>query len=425
MGSERSSVSIPGTNKPGTVPLLLKSRDSRRFPSSKQAGDRYIRAAIEPMLPERRQLASLFQDAMLEQPLWSNALHSCGWCWRRHRSEATAVPGLEVLLWIFICLAIVAVVGHGIWAGLAWLFRLGTKPATRPCVFCGHPVSAALGQCTWCYRELDSPQAKALQDLAAVERQLHRFRARARSSRNTSEAVLEQVEASRRLLRPSLPIGNAETPIVPEWIVESPPAAPKANGPGRCAEQTQLVGDGGREFASRGFSPSGCGDPLGGDRPSRAPCRRRGPPGRRPGRLHGRAEHPLGRTRRRAADGLLVRGAGRQHLGPAAQDPLFPVHHLRDRLRRGVSGRTLHPLPLEVAGHQQRAAHRRHAADAARLRGDGGIFPECLDADGGDLGVGFLGPLPLAGEPDRPGVDASGERGCCRWPCWATRPCFS
>ncbi len=182
------------------------------------------------------------------------------------------MPGLEVLLWIFICLAIVAVVGHGIWAGLAWLFRLGTKPATRPCVFCGHPVSARAGQCTWCYRELDSPQAKALEDLAAVERQLHRFRRLGRgragtrpggfgTGRGESPAVASVVADWER--------GNADRPRVDCGIA---PRRAEANGPGGCAEQTQPGGDGGREFASRGFSPSGCGDPLGGDRPSRRPA---------------------------------------------------------------------------------------------------------------------------------------------------------
>ena len=150
------------------------------------------------------------------------------------------------------------------------------------------------------------------------------------------QAVLKQVEASREQVRQSSSIWKAETPSVVESVAVSPFAAPPEKAPAVAPIEPNLPAP--EAASSHPAAPRGpCRrDPLAGDPPSRSPPA--SPQTSWSDVLAAFMEERNIRwvTRRRAADGLLVRGPGRQHLGPAATDSLFPVHHLRNRLRRGV-----------------------------------------------------------------------------------------
>src|SRR5262249_15518565 len=66
------------------------------------------------------------------------------------------------------------------------------------------------------------------------------------------------------------------------------------------------------------------------------------------GLVHGRAAHPLGRTRRRFADGRLLGRAGSEPLADARTNPAVPVHHSRDDHGSHVRRRPIHVAPLEA-----------------------------------------------------------------------------
>jgi hypothetical protein len=122
------------------------------------------------------------------------------------------------LVVLLLVLAVITVVGHGLWALMAFLFRAG-KPRRagreRPCVFCGHVTSWAEGRCGWCGRELHTPLADELADLAAVERQLPRLARSGELKPDVAEDLLARVRRCRsRLL---------ESPVVADLVEERPP----------------------------------------------------------------------------------------------------------------------------------------------------------------------------------------------------------
>ncbi len=85
---------------------------------------------------------------------------------------------MNALIVLVIALGVITLVGHGIWALLAMIFSGGKRPAgnVAVCAFCGRSTSAGEPRCDWCGRELHNPAADEFRDLAAVERQLQRWR---------------------------------------------------------------------------------------------------------------------------------------------------------------------------------------------------------------------------------------------------------
>jgi hypothetical protein len=81
-----------------------------------------------------------------------------------------------VLLVIFVLLAMVTLVGHGIWVLLANFFGRGRKVSSQACPLCGKSSPAGHERCDGCGRDLTSPIVRELRDLEAVRRQLMRFR---------------------------------------------------------------------------------------------------------------------------------------------------------------------------------------------------------------------------------------------------------
>ena len=89
--------------------------------------------------------------------------------------------GPIVILVLLVLLTVMTVIGHGIWVLLATIFGGGrSKAASQPCGFCGRPTPVDHAKCDWCGRDQHSALVAELADLLVVERQLRRFRERAR-----------------------------------------------------------------------------------------------------------------------------------------------------------------------------------------------------------------------------------------------------
>ena len=155
---------------------------------------------------------------------------------------------LEVLLLLaslFIFLAVIAVLGHGIWVLVAMLFGGGLRRQwlTRPCVFCRRKTPVDLERCDWCGKDLHGPLASELFDLEALRRQLRRFRESAVLKPEVVDTMVARVDAYRAdLMRPpaakTVVAGVlAPKPVAPKPVVPKPvvlevvePAKPQAAG---------------------------------------------------------------------------------------------------------------------------------------------------------------------------------------------------
>jgi len=155
---------------------------------------------------------------------------------------------IAILLTILFILAVITVIGHGIWVLLSLLFGGGEgKTDTRRCPFCHRITSFARERCDWCNRRLHGPSAQKLADLDAFARQLQRFEEAGAVDASTAASLSACItEERRRLLPPPTapPKPASEAPAVqpassggPEatpWVlaeimaepVETPPAPP-------------------------------------------------------------------------------------------------------------------------------------------------------------------------------------------------------
>ncbi len=140
------------------------------------------------------------------------------------------IIGLVILA---VVLGVITLVGHGIWSLLALIFG-GEKRAEdlALCGFCGHKTPAAELCCEWCGRELRNATTDELRDLAAVERQLLRWRGSGRLSEKGADKLLDRVREYREeLLHPAIgqqteqpaaaqPAASAAAPQTPAGIEE-------------------------------------------------------------------------------------------------------------------------------------------------------------------------------------------------------------
>ena len=145
----------------------------------------------------------------------------------------------EALVFLFIALAIITLVGHAIWVIIAAAVRLLFGPTTTreslriPCPWCQRATSAAQPRCEWCGLAIYEGNAIRLADLAATRRQLQRWQETGRIKPEAAEKLLGTVQAERQALL-ELPAARhapgaaavsppAESPI--EAIVVEPVAA--------------------------------------------------------------------------------------------------------------------------------------------------------------------------------------------------------
>jgi hypothetical protein len=160
---------------------------------------------------------------------------------------------LCVLLTIAGVLALVTVVGHGIWVFLAWLLRgrrsAGTAWAAavspKNCPRCGAPLLRDAIACTVCRWSSTTMQRQALDDLAAMSRQLDRFRQADALDTETYERLAGLITAERRQLGEPPRVAPAAAPPVllspPEALPVTAPALPPLARPAAADAAAQRV----------------------------------------------------------------------------------------------------------------------------------------------------------------------------------------
>ena len=130
----------------------------------------------------------------------------------------------QFLFVLVVVLAIITLLGHGIWVFMAFLFRGGRRKAKHHiCVFCRRSTPADDDRCHWCMRDLSSPLAAEMADLDSVLRQLKRFRQENIFEPETIASLTQRVNNYREeLLNPHLHV--AETAVRESVAAETPTA---------------------------------------------------------------------------------------------------------------------------------------------------------------------------------------------------------
>ena len=141
----------------------------------------------------------------------------------------------QVLVFLFIVLLIVTLVGHGIWVALAWFFRqmsdqpdITKEAAVEPCAWCDRATRRSRDRCEWCGRELHGPAARELADLTAMTRQLRRFQTAGTLKTTVAGDLSAMMERRRHKL-----IGPAQQPAtsVERSPFSTPAPRPEAKNP--------------------------------------------------------------------------------------------------------------------------------------------------------------------------------------------------
>ncbi|MHC4398682.1 MAG: hypothetical protein ACYTG0_03285, partial [Planctomycetota bacterium] len=121
--------------------------------------------------------------------------------------------GPEALLACLVVLAAVTLIGHLIWLGVAWFVRAVFNPegtradaAQTRCPFCEHRTRRMVARCDWCGRDLLSPVALELADVAACRRTVERLKRTGHLTAEEADDLLGRLQQyRRRLLRPPQP----------------------------------------------------------------------------------------------------------------------------------------------------------------------------------------------------------------------------
>jgi hypothetical protein len=179
-----------------------------------------------------------------------------------------AVESFSVFAVLAVVLAIVTVIGHGIWVVLAWAARSLLGPVQQyppadvePCPYCNRSTLLGKHFCQWCSADLTSRVASQLGDLKAIERKLTRLRDSGIVTRDDAHGFLEMLKdcrakllATTRVAKPNpakpAPEKAAPPAMVPVVVVEEPrndaisapvpPPLPPATGP--FSSQATLAG---------------------------------------------------------------------------------------------------------------------------------------------------------------------------------------
>ena len=131
-----------------------------------------------------------------------------------------------ILLALGIVLAIITLVGHGIWVLLRALFVAPAKPERHGCGYCGQLTARGRDRCEWCGRSLVSIEAKELEDIQAVERQLHRFRRNGTLKPEFVDNMLARLARYRQALLQGQLLPQAEPQRTPPRRADRPVVPP-------------------------------------------------------------------------------------------------------------------------------------------------------------------------------------------------------
>ncbi len=133
----------------------------------------------------------------------------------------------EVLMVLLTVLLVVTLVGHGIWVGLARLFRslAGSEERAQRtdqirCGRCRLWTSRFRTQCDWCGRELHGAVAEELADLVAFERQLKRFQSEGLLEPTALKELQAKVQARHKALEQPSPAPAESLPRPPRPAIE-------------------------------------------------------------------------------------------------------------------------------------------------------------------------------------------------------------
>jgi hypothetical protein len=144
---------------------------------------------------------------------------------------------VEIVLLLLFVLAIVMLVGHGLWLLVSAVVRAlgggGRKPAPaaarEQCAGCGMKLAPGQDRCWWCGLGQASSEAAELADLKGMARQLRRFHEQGLLDITALERLQGQVEARRRVLMQQALLGPQATPAAqparPEPATVARPAA--------------------------------------------------------------------------------------------------------------------------------------------------------------------------------------------------------
>lgn len=139
---------------------------------------------------------------------------------------------LTVLCFLSIVLAVITVLGHGIWLLLAFIFRQlsGEVPAAKagkPCPHCRQPSGVVNGRCTFCGRVPQvTPTISLEQDLEATARHLKRLLDRKVLQPQQFEELMLAIRSDQARLRGEAP------QAAPEPVTSTPPqVVPSVPGP--------------------------------------------------------------------------------------------------------------------------------------------------------------------------------------------------
>ena len=116
---------------------------------------------------------------------------------------------------------------------LGKLVEIGGTRKLRP-PFCGHSTPADRRRCDWCGKQLASPVAKELSDLAAVRRQLQRFRQKGTLKPAAVDRMLGRLQEYRQQLLQPVEEKRPAPAVVP--IVEKTEPQRYARAAGRASK---------------------------------------------------------------------------------------------------------------------------------------------------------------------------------------------
>lgn len=152
-----------------------------------------------------------------------------------------------IWLWLLVALTIITLVGHGIWALLAFtlraLFNLQEPEIKTACPHCHRQTSARREPCEWCGRPRHVAASTEMADVAAVERQLERWRTRGQLTPSEAGGLMTRVKAYQQSLAagasaaplPAVPMPAAPMPAAPMPAAPMPaatmPASPTPTAP--------------------------------------------------------------------------------------------------------------------------------------------------------------------------------------------------
>jgi hypothetical protein len=123
-----------------------------------------------------------------------------------------------------VVLLLVAAAGHGLWLGMAWLWRLVAGPSAPvvppalwgDCARCGEPVPGGQARCPACGLSVSGATARQLRDLDGTLRQLRRFHDDGALDAATFDRLRRECQDARRRLADS-GRGRPEREAGPPW----------------------------------------------------------------------------------------------------------------------------------------------------------------------------------------------------------------